>query len=833
MSKAQLYREIAQYFPRESKVSTPPLATQGGGGGFVVLSAGTASVAGNMFTFSDGNGVSFGMDAGVITASAQSFSQSVQTQSMVSINGSTGSIVFSNSNNVTFGGNNGTITASFSQSQQPIYFVAQGGTSTVTSLRFNNGNGVTFLNSNGSVMASINTTGATSSATLSAANKSEIFSGIWFTNSNGISFGLTGGTISASYTVPSDYISTNQSSLLQHTSAMSNYIGSAYTSHTHAQYLNTSQSSVFIHTSASSNFIGSAYTSHTHSQYLNTSVSSNFQQSSQMSDYLQTGYTSHTHSQYINTSVSSNFQQSSLMSNYLGTGYTTHTHSQSNPALSGSNGSFTYQTATFGNLNGLSFYTSNGSIVGSYTTPTQTAHTFSNSNNVSFGTAGSIVTASASFSQTNQTVGVYFSSQTTGQSSSYTADARSLSVRGMGNISVGMSGNQIIVSGSGGGGGDLNISAGTTSNNLTNVVFSNSNNISFGLNGSTITAAGPAVSSLVGTGAVSISTNGSTISIGAPVQSNQNLSLYAAGNTTQNSSTVINASNFSIRGLGNISVGFSNGTIQISGSGGGGAGSLNISAGTTSNNLTNVVFSNSNNISFGLNGSTLTASGPALSTLVGVGGINVSSSGSTISISGGGMTYTHFSPYANNIWASTVHGNGTVHVNPVSFPNVSFDNICFPMYFTNATNATGTITASVSIGVYSYNAGTLSLYTSFSGSNTLAFSGTVRHSVNTGVRHFVISAGTTISQGLYYVGIGTQTTFGGGNATLAHMAISQLASTFRGFWGDPAAATAQYEPGIGYISGALSAIPASVAFSHINGTAPGAQKGPIFYVIKT
>lgn len=39
------------------------------------------------------------------------------------------------------------------------------------------------------------------------------------------------------------------------------------------------------------------------------------------------------------------------------------------PAISGSNGSFTFSTATFGNLNGLSFYTSNGSVVGSYTVP--------------------------------------------------------------------------------------------------------------------------------------------------------------------------------------------------------------------------------------------------------------------------------------------------------------------------------------------------------------------------------------------------------------------------------------------------------------------------------
>ena len=47
------------------------------------------------------------------------------------------------------------------------------------------------------------------------------------------------------------------------------------------------------------------------------------------------------------------------------------------------------------------------------------------------------------------------------------------------------------VGGSGGAGGgitNINISAGTASNNLSNVVFSNSNNVSFGLNGSTVTA---------------------------------------------------------------------------------------------------------------------------------------------------------------------------------------------------------------------------------------------------------------------------------------------------------------------------------------------------------
>lgn len=65
-----------------------------------------------------------------------------------------------------------------------------------------------------------------------------------------------------------------------------------------------------------------------------------------------------------------------------------------------------------------------------------------------------------------------------------------------------------------GGNASVNFSAGTTSSNLGSVVFSNSNGISFGLNGSTITGTVAATSSLVaGNANISISTNGSTISV--------------------------------------------------------------------------------------------------------------------------------------------------------------------------------------------------------------------------------------------------------------------------------------------------------------------------------
>lgn len=68
--------------------------------------------------------------------------------------------------------------------------------------------------------------------------------------------------------------------------------------------------------------------------------------------------------------------------------------SQSNQAVSGSNASSTFQTVTFGNSNGMSFYLTNGSMVGSYTVPTvPTAYVSSvngSSGAISFATGSSL-----------------------------------------------------------------------------------------------------------------------------------------------------------------------------------------------------------------------------------------------------------------------------------------------------------------------------------------------------------------------------------------------------------------------------------------------------------
>src|SRR5260221_10664264 len=143
----------------------------------------------------------------------------------------------------------------------------------------------------------------------------------------------------------------------------------------------------------------------------------------------------------------------------------------------------------------------------------------------------------------------------------------------------------------------VNFSAGTTSNNLASVVFSNSGGISFGLNGSTIT----------GTVATNYQSQGA----------------YLTTAMQSNAATISN---------------------------------VNLSAGTTSNNLSAFVLSNSNNFSFGLSGSTVTASYtvPAVSGH----GLGVSNTGNTLGNTGTQSTGTVVFAASGAITASQSTGAG-------------------------------------------------------------------------------------------------------------------------------------------------------------------------------
>ena len=223
---------------------------------------------------------------------------------------------------------------------------------------------------------------------------------------------------------------------------------------------------------------------------------------------------------------------------------------------------------------------------------------------VSVGMSGGSVVISATQSdaaQTNQTLGLYGVGNTTGQSSSTTVDARTLSFDGAGVVSVGYSAGSVIISAPAAAADGVNIvsASGNTTGTLTTfstgtIVLAGGNNITLSQSSNTITISGAAgggagsyniVSAsgnttgtlttfstgtmvIAGGNNITLSQSSNTITISGaafPAQTNQTLGLYGVGNTTgQSSSTTVDARTLSFDGAGLVSVGYSAGSIIIS-----------------------------------------------------------------------------------------------------------------------------------------------------------------------------------------------------------------------------------------------------------------------------
>jgi trimeric autotransporter adhesin len=288
-------------------------------------------------------------------------------------------------------------------------------------------------------------------------------------------------------------------------------------------------------------------------------------------------------------------------------------------AVSGSNGSFAFSTLSLGDLNGFTFYSSNGSIVGSYTVPsvaglisdiglsasntstTATGLTFSNANGVSFGLNGATVTASYTVpTQSNQTEGRYAVGNTVGQSSSSTFDARTLSIDGAGEVSVGFSAGSLLVSSP-----PSSVGVSTAGNTLGNtgtysgqVILQGGNNITLSVS----TAAG---------GAQTIVVSGANAG-GAQT----GISGIQVSNTTYTSGTVTfqnaNGMSFGSSGANGVSASY---TVPSTA---GLISAIAVSGGQgNSNTVTGLTFSNANSVTFGVStgasAATVTASIPAQS----------------------------------------------------------------------------------------------------------------------------------------------------------------------------------------------------------------------------
>jgi hypothetical protein len=515
--------------------------------------------------------------------------------------------------------------------------------------------------------------------------------------------------------------------------------------------------------------------------------------------------------------------------------------SQSNQAVS-ADASFTFQTLSFSNANGFSFGTSAGpAITGSYTVPTVTNSSwtvsdaatsqtvvrlaFTNLNGVTLSLSTGVLgrhtivgSHNGITSQSNQQITLLATGNTT-QSSTGTTNASSIIFRGAGDASVGVTAGSIVVS----------IPSGVLTSQSNQAFSAAGGSSAFQTLGFSDNAAGSFTN-----------TNGS-VAI-ASVRA----SLFAVSNTTQSSSGTQNLGNLSFAGAGIASVGVTNGSVVVSVPAGGGGGDGGVFAGVSTMGNTagstgtvstgNFVLVGSGPISLsqstGAAGSaaTITINGPATSSLSATGAVSISTNGSTISIGApADATVPGYHPYDDFVQAVGQVGQGTLQFDPQVFPNVSLDRVGVFIQNTNSSNSSGSHTLSFWIGLYTRNAASLSLYTSFSGSTAVTHSGTAgSYSLYSGGRLFTFSAAAmSVPANKYWIGFVSRTTSGGTNGTYSNWMVSNIASQFTGVFGVASNATMQPKLGQGYYTATTAGLPSSVAFSEINGTNSGARRMPI------
>jgi hypothetical protein len=178
-----------------------------------------------------------------------------------------------------------------------------------------------------------------------------------------------------------------------------------------------------------------------------------------------------------------------------------------------------------------------------------------------------------------------------------------------------------------------------------------------------------------------------------------------------------------------------------------------------------------------------------------------------------------------------------MHIYPVPTPapaalgELQVDRLCIPINWSHATNSTGSVTMSFWFGLYTKNASTLSLLHSTSISTATTFSGTANSASLVGPRLVTVPWTTTIGDGRYYAAMISRTTTGGANCSISQYLVSQLNSNFSGIWGAASNRSAQWPLGLGVRSASTSGLPASVPFSHIDGTGSLGARAPSWFMV--
>jgi hypothetical protein len=311
-------------------------------------------------------------------------------------------------------------------------------------------------------------------------------------------------------------------------------------------------------------------------------------------------------------------------------------------------------------------------------------------------------------------------------------------------------------------------------------------------------------------GTLSVNTNGVALSLNNPDDHFYGWNLV--GNTAGTTSiSLTTEAPIYFSGGNNITLSGNSNTIVIQGAAGGAGGGVAVAAGASTVSNNTVVFSNANGVSFGLNGSTMTASIIA------------------------NNTYDGWPPYADLEMVAGQQGNGTLYIEPEHCPYYFQDRVGVPVAYTNASNSNGTLTLSYWVGFYTQNVSTLSLASSTSFSTNFTYQGTTgtHWSLHSGMRLLTFPWSLTVQEQEIYIAQLSRTSTGGNNASLSQMLVSQVNSNFVGFFGASHNTTQQYTIGQGVYSVTTSGLPNSIAFSQIRGSDSLALRAPAIMFINS
>jgi hypothetical protein len=528
---------------------------------------------------------------------------------------------------------------------------------TAARLAFTNSNGLTLSLStaaggSATVIGSYTVPSVTNSSwTVSDANTSISVARLAFTNSNGLTLSLsttTGGsaTLIGSYTVPSVPPVTNSSFTL---SDVNTSITAARLAFTNSNGLTLSLSTT---TGGSATVVGS---------YTVPTVTNSSMTLSDANTSTTIARLAFTNSNGLTLSLSTAAGGSATL---LGS-YTVPTVTNSSLTLSDANTSTTVARLAFTNSNGLTLSLStaaggSATVIGSYTVPTVTNSSltlsdvntsmtigrlaFTNSNGLTLSlstTTGGSATLLGSYTEGSNTLGISNLGNTAGTSGVVSGQSVRCLFAGGNNITLSQSVNGVSAT--------ITISAFTQSVESQSAGISNLGNTA----GTSGIASGGQVQLILAGGnniTLSQSVNGAsaTVTISAFTQSaeSQTIGMHTstAGGGTGGTSGLVTAAQVSLGFFAGSNITLSQSRTSNSASltiyGPSAGGSITISAGATSGGFNSVVFSNSNNISFGLNGSTITATAINTGNLYATGNTTGTSSGTydyrTLSIAGSG-----------------------------------------------------------------------------------------------------------------------------------------------------------------------------------------------------